>query len=173
MRVVMNSSWTGILPNRWVIGISTLGPIGRWGKAPGTNGSFVGLLYYTVFFHGLSAFPYLVFLFLSSAFAVAICGEAEIRLGQRDPKIVILDELVAIPLCFLGLQAYINDGSGWAILLIGFLLFRFFDILKPFGIKRLQRLRGGYGVVVDDLAAGLATCVTLHIGLHFWKLYSL
>jgi len=56
---------------------------------------------------------------------------------------------------------------GWPVLILGFVLFRFFDILKPLGIKKLQNLSGGIGCVADDLAAGLAACVCLHLILHF------
>jgi phosphatidylglycerophosphatase A len=51
----------------------------------------------------------------------------------------------------------------WKILLYGFFLFRFFDIIKPLGIRSLERLKGGVGIVVDDVAAALATCITLHM----------
>ena len=50
----------------------------------------------------------------------------------------------------------------WAVALGGLLLFRLFDIAKPFGIRRVQNLTGGWGVVVDDVAAALLTCVVLH-----------
>ena len=56
----------------------------------------------------------------------------------------------------------------WAIFLIGFGLFRIFDILKPFGIKRLQDLPAGWGVVVDDLAAALLTCAVMHAAQAAW-----
>jgi phosphatidylglycerophosphatase A len=55
-------------------------------------------------------------------------------------------------------------------LLAGFGLFRLFDILKPFGISRLQSLPGGWGVVADDLAAALAACATLHGVVALWSL---
>jgi phosphatidylglycerophosphatase A len=53
----------------------------------------------------------------------------------------------------------------WIYMLAGFALFRLFDILKPFGIGRLQRHPGGIGVVLDDLAAALATNLVLRLGL--------
>jgi phosphatidylglycerophosphatase A len=56
----------------------------------------------------------------------------------------------------------------WQILLAGFALFRFYDILKPLGIGRLQDLPGGWGVVADDLGAALATAVTLHLAHWTW-----
>jgi len=54
------------------------------------------------------------------------------------------------------------------VLLAGFVLFRIFDIAKPFGISKLQNLPGGLGCVVDDLAAGIASCIVLHLILHFF-----
>lgn len=105
---------------------------------------------------------------LASYFAVALCGEAEHRLGQKDPGEVILDEFVVMPLCFLGWESLIGRIPPWAVLLVGFGLFRFFDILKPLGISRLQRWPGGWGIVADDLGAALAACATLHAGTWLW-----
>jgi phosphatidylglycerophosphatase A len=162
--------WPKFLPTRWVVALAMLGPVGRVRRGPGTVGSFAGLLYFTVFFAALPA-PHAwwltILLSLPALYlAVAICGEAEFRLGQRDPGGVVLDEFVVMPLCFLGWQALPAEWTAqhrWAIFLGGFLLFRIFDIAKPFGISRLQSLPGGWGVVADDLAAALASCATLHV----------
>jgi phosphatidylglycerophosphatase A len=106
-------------------------------------------------------------------FAVALCGEAEFRLGRRDPGEVILDEFAAMPLCFLGwpalAQVLPSWAAPWAVFLAGFLLFRLFDIAKPLGIRKLQDLPGGWGIVVDDVAAALATCAVLHGAVLAWK----
>jgi phosphatidylglycerophosphatase A len=51
----------------------------------------------------------------------------------------------------------------WQIMLLGLILFRFFDIVKPMGIRSLQRLDGGRGIVFDDLAAAIYTCLVLHV----------
>ena len=75
----------------------------------------------------------------------------------------MLDEFVVIPLCFLGLQKLLQSGIGWVVVIVGFVVFRIFDIAKPFGIKRLQDLPGGYGVVADDLAAAFLTSIVLHL----------
>ncbi len=154
--------WPRFLPTRVVLGLATLGPLGRRLPAPGTWGSLAGLMYFTVFFYPLSAVATILWSLPALYVAVAFCGEAEFRLGKHDPGEVILDEFVVMPLCFLGWRFLLPLAPAWAIFLAGFGLFRLFDITKPLGIARLQRLPAGWGVVVDDLAAALATCVTLH-----------
>ena len=163
--------WPRFLPTRTVLMLATLGPVGRKLPAPGTWGSVAGLLYFTVFFLGrLGLVGTLLVSAVASYLAIAICGEAEFRLARKDPGEVILDEFVAMPLCFLGWNALPGPLPVWAVLLAGFGLFRFYDILKPLGIARLQDLPLGWGVVVDDLAAALAACATLHLGVWLWRL---
>lgn len=162
--------WTAALPTQLVVNLATLGPVGRVKKAPGTFGSVAGLGLYSVCFHGINP---LGFIFLAIAFAymaVAICDAAEKRLKMRDPGMIVLDEFVAVPLVFFGMNGYgglVAQHGGWPVLLGGFVLFRTFDILKPFGIDRLQNLPGGLGCVADDLAAGVASCICLHLILNF------
>lgn len=157
--------WLRLLPSPIVIAIATLGPVGRVRKAPGTVGSVAGLVWFTLAFYQVTLAGYLILGGLSVVVAILFCGEAEVRLQKVDPAEIVLDEFVAIPFCFIGLQAYLFEGPGrdWLILLAGFLLFRLFDIVKPFGIRKLQRLHGGLGVVADDFAAAFATALCLHI----------
>ncbi len=165
--------WPRFLPTTWVIACATLGPVGRMRKAPGTWGSVAGLLYFTTLFAGrIGDFGLILFSLAGLYFSVAICGEAEFRLGERDPGKVVLDEFVAMPLCFIGWTRFDAVAPNWAVFLTGFALFRLFDIIKPFGIKKLQDLPGGWGVTIDDTAAALAACVTMHAAHAAW-LYSL
>ena len=156
------------LPAALVVPIATLGPIGRRLPAPGTWGSLAGILYYTVFFQRVSWLENIGLSVIAAAIAAFFCGEAELALKRTDPGEVILDEFVAMPLCFLGWPQLVARWPAWAVLVGGFLLFRFFDILKPLGINRLQRIPGGWGVVIDDTAAALAACATLHILVHLF-----
>ncbi len=161
--------WPRALSTKVVLGCARLGPIGRKLPAPGTWGSVAGLLYFTVFFaHGLTPGGVLLLNAAGIYLAIALCGEAEVRLGRKDPGEVILDEFVAMPLCYLGWLQLAGMWPRWILLLAGLALFRLFDILKPFGIRRLQELPGGWGVVIDDVAAALATCVTLHVAQWVW-----
>jgi len=81
--------------------------------------------------------------------------------GLKDPQFVVIDEvagqlvaLVAVPLT-------------WKTFLAGFILFRVFDIWKPFPIRRLERLPEGTGIMLDDLGAGLYALAVMHLLLHF------
>lgn len=155
--------WAARLPANWVVGLATLGPLGRRMPAPGTWGSAAGVLFALVFFR---AVPWPTTLVVSLALGwvgVALCGEAERRLGRSDPGCVILDEFLAMPLVFLGARwAFAGVWPEWAVLLAGFALFRLFDIWKPAWIDRAQRWPGGWGVMADDYAAALTACAVLH-----------
>lgn len=148
--------------SRWWVELACLGPIGRRLPAPGTWGSLAGL--------GLAAalIPVAPGAWLGAATlalalpAVWLCSVAEQGLGRSDPGEVIIDEVVAMPLVFLGWTRLEQSAAPWVILAAGFALFRLFDITKPIGISRLQRLPGGWGVVADDLAAALVACAGLH-----------
>jgi phosphatidylglycerophosphatase A len=160
--------WTASLATPVVLGWATLGPIGRRLPAPGTWGSVAGLLYFFVCFYGMGIIGNLIMSAAGAYLAVGICGEAEIRLARHDPGEVILDEFVAMPLCFLGWQWIVGPVPAWAVLLAGLALFRLFDIWKPLVINSLQSLPGGWGIVIDDTAAALATCATLHLAHATW-----
>ena len=156
-------SWTHSLPTTLVLNLARLGPLGTL-KAPGTWGSLAGIAWYVLISFQLDMLISLAITAAATYVAIGICGEAEVRLKKRDPGEIVLDEFIAIPICFIGIP--VNQFSEpWIILLIGFAVFRFFDIVKPLGIKRLQHLPGGTGVVMDDIAAALATCVVLHLGI--------
>jgi len=160
--------WPRFLPTSLVLAIARVGPCGRMRRAPGTWGSLAGLLFQLLVFHAL-ALPAAVLLCVAFALlSVAFCGEAEFRLGAKDPGEIVLDEFVAIPVCLLDWQ-YLATAPGlphwavpWAVYVVAFALFRLFDITKPFGINKLQDLPGGWGVTIDDTAAALATCAVLH-----------
>jgi phosphatidylglycerophosphatase A len=162
--------WPRFLPTAWVVSWATLGPVGRMRKAPGTWGSVAGLLYFTTLFAERVGDTGLILFSLAGLyFSVAICGEAEFRLGERDPGKVVLDEFVAMPLCFIGWSHLTDTVPAWLVLIGGFALFRLFDITKPLGISKLQNLPGGWGVTIDDTAAALAACATMHAAILVWS----
>lgn len=165
--MIRNPKWARYWPTHVVLRLATLGSLGSF-KAPGTWGSAAGVLLYLVLFYPFGNFMGLILMAAGCYFAIGICGEAEKRLKKVDPGEIVIDEVIAMPICFVGMKPYIADGHGAIVLIGGFVIFRILDILKPFGIKRLQRYYGGFGVVIDDVVAGLATCVILNVAIRVW-----
>lgn len=151
---------------------------GRIPVAPGTFGSLIGLLWFFLLIKTGGLWGYLGGTIAGLALSVWLCGKAERILKQTDPSSIVLDELAAMPVCFLPwtLRFWVRDGqwpnpedfwnaNGWVGLLIIFILFRLFDIAKPWPIRRSQSLAGGWGVTMDDVLAaiyvGLASGIAL------------
>ena len=146
--------------------------VGRVPIAPGTFGTLVGLLWFAVLLVPGSPTFYLLGTVFGIALSIWLCGEAERILDQRDPGSVVLDEIAAIPVCFLPWIALecAHGGvmpcaetffTGWGLLLTGviFVLFRIFDIAKPWPIAKSQFLPGGLGVTADDILAAIYVAV--------------
>ena len=81
--------------------------------------------------------------------------------GREDPGFVVIDEVAGQMIALIGVPV------DWKYLLAGFILFRSFDIVKPFPLRRLEKLGGGTGIMLDDVGAGLYALVLLQIWLHF------
>lgn len=154
--------WASLIPTPWVLRIATLFGAGKFKYGPGTIGSLLGILWYVTVFTSASGFIHLVILMITLYLAAGVCGEAAVRMGVKDPGSVILDEFVVIPICFMGLDDVIMHGNAWLVLLSGFAVFRFFDITKPFFIGQLDKIEGGWGILLDDVGAAVVTCVCLH-----------
>jgi phosphatidylglycerophosphatase A len=156
----------GALP-RWLVdAVATVFWLGRIGPAPGTIGSLAGTVFVALAFPRMPLLAWWLVVLLLFVVGVFFCDEAERRHGVEDPGFVILDEFAAMPIVFIGIDVPITMGLPLIIVIVaGFALFRLFDIAKPFGISRLQCLPGGFGIMVDDTAAALASCALLHLGL--------
>lgn len=159
--MIPQPAWTRFLPEAFIVNMATLGRVGSF-PAPGTWGSLAGLAWFTAVCVPAGPLVSLVITLIGLYLGFAFCGEAEFRLHKVDPPEVVLDEVVCVPVVFLGLHDVIYAGQAWVVFVLGFALFRIFDILKPFGINRIQRFTGGTGVVGDDFAAALVSCGILH-----------
>lgn len=141
--------------------IGTLLGIGQLPAAPGTWASFFFLpvIYFTIWFAGQAGLILLVT--VTSALSIWSAPECVRRYGE-DPGKFVMDEAAGQSVTFLmiGFTGLAETDS--MILLAGFLLFRLFDILKPLGIHRLQDLSGSFGILADDLLAGVYSCIVLH-----------
>lgn len=142
---------------RLALAIATVGGVGYAPVAPGTAGSAAGLAVYAalrlVRVPGAEAAA-IVLLFAAGVWAAT---RAERHFGTTDPGQVVMDEVVGM----LVTLARIPVGVGGA--LAGFLLFRLFDIIKPYPARRLERLYGGLGIMADDVAAAVYANVALHL----------
>ena len=141
---------------------------GRIPFAPGTFGSILGVGWFALLLASGRFWVLLLGTAAGLALSVWLCGIAERLLAQKDPGSVVLDEIAAMPVCFLawvGLTSWhtgglphpaamFSHGQGWVTLGV-FVAFRFFDILKPWPVRQSQSLPGGWGVTVDDVLAAL------------------
>ncbi len=135
--------------------IATAGGAGYFPIAPGTAGSLVGVAVVVALGH-LPLHRAAAIAVLAGVSVALLCvgvraaGEAEKLLGRTDPGQVVVDEVVGQMLTFLLLPH-----ATWKWLLGGFLLFRAFDIVKPFPARQAERISGGWGIMLDDVVAGV------------------
>ncbi len=129
-------------------------------KAPGTFGTGAAVLLYLPLQH-LPLWQYLGFIFVSFVLGVWLCDQASKSLGVHDHGGIVWDEFVGYWITMIAAPA------GWGWLIVGFVLFRLFDIWKPWPIKQLDKsVGGGFGIMIDDVLAGGYALVCLQ-GLHY------
>jgi len=138
---------------------STFFGSGFFPVAPGTFASLIAALLFKFI---LSSWPWpafagLIVLFFCLGLPAATSFSRQI--GHKDPHEIVIDEVCGQWI------AYAWIPGTWPLVLIGFLLFRIFDVLKPFPIRRLERLPGGLGIMADDVLAGIYAALALHLYL--------
>ena len=154
------------MKNAFILWIAQGFGVGRIPFAPGTFGSLVGLLWFAVLLLPGNLWFCLGGMLAAIFLSVWLCGAAETILKRTDPGSVVLDEIVAVPLCFavwvgkyllqhgiLPAPGYFFSRDAWPLTLAVFAAFRLFDVLKPWPVRQSQRLPGGWGVTIDDVLA--------------------
>ncbi len=121
--------------------------LGRVRIAPGTVGSLFGVACFALLLAPASLFVQVAAVLGASVIGVAAATAVTRELGREDPQEVVIDELAGMWLAMLGT-------TGWMTWTVAFLLFRLFDVTKPFPVRNLEALPEGWGIVADDLAAG-------------------
>ncbi len=139
--------------------VATVAGAGYAPAAPGTVGSAVTLL--ALWLLDFSTAGRVAFLVVVTVAGIAASARVERLVGEKDPGIIVIDEVAGMTLSVLVLP--LTPG----VLVSSFLLFRLFDVVKPFPANRSQALPGGFGVVVDDLIAGLYALGIL-LGVRAW-----
>ncbi|MCK5097309.1 MAG: phosphatidylglycerophosphatase A [Desulfobacteraceae bacterium] len=135
--------------------------VGKIPIAPGTFGTLTGILFVLIFkiINPCYETLYVVALII---FAIWIADMAEKILKQKDPGCIVIDEIAGYVVTMAGISLSIYT------IIAGFILFRFFDIIKPFPVKYFERkFKGGPGIVLDDLVAGLLSAFVLRILIKF------
>ena len=125
-------------------------------KAPGTFGALLGIpLSYLFLSFGTYSYLLTTLLFIMAAIIISELHNRTLK--EHDSPTIVIDEVAGylVAFTFLPFQIF------WIIL--AFLLFRFFDAVKPFPINRLDRIPGGLGIVLDDIGAGIITNIILQI----------
>lgn len=142
------------------LAIATFG-VGFLPLAPGTWGSLVGVAIYLVlrflaFNSGRFSFLALelVTILLITLAGIWAASQAEQLTGRKDPGKVVVDEVAGQMISLLPLTL-LPESSWKAWVMVSFILFRFFDIVKPYPARRMERLHGGLGIMCDDLVAGI------------------
>ncbi len=136
------------------------------GLIPFAPGTFATLAAVPVYLAGQLAGGPLTVLALLISFTVAgvaAAGTMQTRLGYHDPSEVVVDEVAGYLLTMLYVPA-----SPWTVA-AGFLLFRAFDVIKPWPASAAERLPGGWGIMADDIVCGLMANVFIQAGLYLWR----
>ena len=119
-------------------------------KAPGTFGTLAAIPFWWLFLQDVPLLPYIGVLIAAFAFGVYLCQKTSDDLNVHDHGGIVWDEWIGLWITYLMLPT----GIEWII--IGFIFFRFFDIIKPWPIKWLdQKVDGGFGIMIDDVLAGI------------------
>ena len=131
--------------------------------APATVASFGVTVLWWLSWTYLGPIPLVVqvaLLVAVTAIGIPIAGKLEDIHGE-DPSLVVIDEVAGMLVTYLALNAGL---WGW---IAGFFWFRFFDILKPLGVRKLEKLGGGLGIMMDDLGAGVLAAIATQATVHF------
>jgi len=142
-------------------------------KAPGTFGTLAAIpLFYLLLM--LTMEWYIAVLVVSSLVGFWFCDVTSKAMGVHDHKAIVWDEFVGFWITMLPAFIYVDGVSNqggvpilWVV--IGFILFRFFDIIKPFPISWLdKKVSGGFGIMIDDIVAGLFAAIGLYFIILYW-----
>ena len=137
--------------------IGTVGYVGHFPVAPGTLASAVGVgLAFSLRNYSLW---YVLVTAVITVVGIVAAGIVEKQEGKKDPGCVVIDEVAGMMVSLFGIPL------SWPAMLVGFFLFRAFDMFKIYPANKLEAMGGGFGIVADDIAAGIYANLTLQIAL--------
>ena len=145
--------------------VATLGGIGMVPIAPGTFGSLTAWIIFVYLSHFISIINMLILTILFFILSIWICSEASKDLENKDHKSIVIDELVGMWIALLPVLVIANSQYERTVYaLAALILFRFFDILKPFPISYFDKnYKNGFGIVIDDVISGLIAIIPSYL----------
>lgn len=146
----------------WDKMIATSFGFGYWPWGPGTMGAVFGLMVWCPVFYFCSytttIIATLALIAVFTAIGIPAASASESEWGE-DPSRVVMDETVGMWISLLAVPA----GGPWWNIAAAFVLFRLFDIFKPLGVRKMESLGGGLGIMADDILAGIYSAVVLFV----------
>lgn len=128
--------------------------------APGTFGTLAAIPFYLLLAQ-LTLPVYLAIILAGFALGVFLCGYTSDALGEHDHSGIVWDEFIGFWITMIAVP------SSWPWILTGFVLFRFFDIVKPWPVSLAdEKMKGGFGIMIDDVLAGIYALACVHIALY-------
>ncbi len=145
--------------------ISTFFGVGYFPVAPGTLTSLLVVLAYKFYLYKLSWPLYFLILFLLFLIGVYTSSQFASDLSKKDPRKIVIDEACGQLLVLFSLYSSVRMSDAWFPVLSCFILFRVFDIFKPYPIKKVETLPSGWGIMMDDLVAAIYAGVIVNLYL--------
>lgn len=167
--VVVPASSVAVTKEPWnpvdylALAIATCG-VGYLPLIPGTFGSLLGVGIFLLL--GQTAVGLLIAIFAFTFAGIWAASRTEELAGRKDPGKVVVDEVAGQLIATLPLALF----AQWSMpaVMVSFILFRFFDIVKPYPASRFERFKGGFGIMCDDLVAGVYAAVLVSIFIRFF-----
>ncbi|MFB3852519.1 MAG: phosphatidylglycerophosphatase A [Vicinamibacterales bacterium] len=145
--------------SRFAVFVASFACVGYFPVAPGTAGSLAALALFAIVQSQGSAFAMIAVTIVVLLLGTWSAGRAEAHFGVVDPGPVVIDEVAGMLISLALLPISVP------VVFAGFILFRFFDIVKPWPARRLERLHGGVGVMADDAMCGIYANLAIRAGL--------
>jgi phosphatidylglycerophosphatase A len=145
--------------------VATTGGLGYLPLAPGTwAAAFSAILWCVICFTSPNPFVWQLTLMPILIYGGVYCSEKILKENEKDPSHIVIDEFAGLWLTLLFVQPSYKNA------IAGFILFRIFDIAKPFGIRKMEQFKKGWGIMLDDLLAGLYSNLILQ-SIVFFKIW--
>ncbi|MDC0609898.1 phosphatidylglycerophosphatase A [Vibrio sp.] len=130
---------------------------------PGTMGTLASIPFYLILAH-TPAWFYIVVILIASVIGIKICAQTSHDMKVHDHGAIVWDEFVGFWITMIMIPLLDIDVFAWQWIVLGFVYFRFFDMLKPWPIRWFDKnIHGGWGIMVDDIVAGFVSALALWI----------